>query len=120
MNSDTKGRIAEAVAIAWLRLTGHRILARRWSAHRGSGMGEIDAVIQRGGCVAFVEIKHRRTRDAALWAVQPRQRRRIERAAGAFLALHPELARLEIRFDAVLLAPGHWPRHHKDAWRFGS
>ena len=46
-----------------------------------------------------------------------RQRRRIARAAQAFLQRRPDLRHLQPRFDALLLARGHWPRHVIDAWR---
>ena len=35
----------------------------------------------------------------------------IAAAAGAWLAAHPEDAESNIRFDAVLVAPGKIPRH---------
>ena len=44
-------------------------------------------------------------------AVLPRQQQRIAAAAGAWLAAHPEDVESDIRFDAVLVAPGSIPRH---------
>jgi putative endonuclease len=49
-------------------------------------------------------------------AVSRRQQRRVRRAAEAYLQLHPELAGLQLRFDAVLLSPRHLPHHIKQAW----
>jgi len=46
-----------------------------------------------------------------------RQRRRIARAAEAFLLSRPDLARLDPRFDLMLVAPRRLPRHWPGAWR---
>ncbi|CAA7621318.1 YraN family protein [Magnetospirillum sp. SS-4] len=112
-----RGRMAEFLAAAWLRLKFYRILARGVSGGRGSGAGEIDIVARRGRIIAFVEVKSRHTLAEAADSLGPAQRRRIERAAGAFLARRPHLAGLHVRFDAVLVAPGRLPRHIPDAWR---
>ncbi|CAK0745128.1 putative endonuclease [uncultured Gammaproteobacteria bacterium] len=108
-----RGLYAEALARFALRLKGYGIIASRCR----TPAGEIDIVARRGGVLAVVEVKARPTLDAARAALSERQRQRLTRAAGVFLALHPELAGLTIRFDVVLVVPGHWPRHIEDAWR---
>ncbi len=90
-----------------LRLTGWRILARRYRAP----VGEIDLIARRGGVIAFVEVKRRDDRHTALEAVTPAQQRRIARAAAAFLASPAAPAGLAPRFDIVLVRPGRWPEH---------
>ena len=45
---------------------------------------------------------------------------RLEHAAAAFVARHPALTGLPVRFDVMLVTPGRWPRHLADAWREGS
>ena len=40
-------------------------------------------------------------------------------AAEVFLALHPELAEMDGRFDVMLVTPGQPLRHIEDAWRPG-
>lgn len=107
------GHGAEARALWWLRLKGYRTVARRFRC----AAGEIDLIVRRGRALAFVEVKARADAAAAAEAVSPRQRQRILRAAEVFLQRRPELAELEQRFDAVLIAPGHRPRHLPDAWR---
>ena len=77
----------------------------------------MDIVARLGETVAFVEVKARDGRAAALEAVTPRQRRRIELGAQSFLAVHPELAALDLRFDVMTVAPGRLPDHLADAWR---
>ena len=107
------GRLAELAAAWLLRLKGFRILARRYA----TPVGEIDLVAARGSLVVFVEVKRRALRDVAVAATAPRQRRRIERAAAAFLQRHPALRAAQCRFDVVAVAPARWPLHVADAWR---
>ena len=108
-----RGRRAETLAAWWLRLKGYRILARDFRAPGG----EIDLIARRGSVLALVEVKARPSLVEAQEAVQPRQRRRIARAAEIFLQRHPALAGLDLRFDVVLLAPRTRPHHLADAWR---
>ena len=111
--AERRGRGAEAAAAWLLRLKGYRILARDLR----TPVGEIDLIARRGRVLALIEVKTRATRDQAAAAISPRQRQRIARAGEAFLARRPDLAALDLRFDALLLAPGRWPLHVVDAWR---
>jgi len=54
---------------------------------------------------------------SAAESVLPRQRRRIGRAASAFLMTRPDLAVLTLRFDVMLVVPRRPPRHLAAAWR---
>jgi putative endonuclease len=101
------GLSAEARAAAYLIAKGYRILAKRFRTR----YGEIDLVVRRRNLVVFVEVKARASLDDAAYAVTPRQQRRIIDAAQAWLMAHPEHAELELRFDAVLVAPRRLPRH---------
>ncbi|WP_200342248.1 YraN family protein [Rhodovibrio sodomensis] len=111
--AERRGRGAEAAAAWLLRLKGYRILARDLR----TPVGEVDLIVRRGQVLALVEVKTRATRDQAAAAISPHQRRRIARAGEAFLARRPDLAGLDVRFDALLLAPGRWPHHVVGAWR---
>lgn len=107
------GRLGEMLCAGVLIAKGYRVLARR----RRTAAGEIDIIARRHGVLAFVEVKARRDAGHAVAAVGPRQRRRIERAAGAFVGRRPELAGLDWRFDVMVVTPWGWPRHLRDAWR---
>lgn len=113
----TRGRLAEMAAALWLRLKGYSILARHVTTGRGTGAGEIDIIARRGNLLAFIEVKARPDFAQAAQAIGPQQRRRIARAAEAFLARRPELAHCAMRFDAVLVSPWRPLRHISDAWR---
>jgi putative endonuclease len=71
---------------------------------------------RRGRVLAIIEVKSRNEIDAAAAALSPRQRRRIARAAEAFLLSRPDLAPLDPRFDLMLVAPLRLPRHWPGAW----
>lgn len=112
-----RGKLAESLAVIWLCLKLYRILARGVAGGRGSGAGEIDIVAKRGNILVFVEVKSRASLAEAAESLGPNQRRRIQRAAAAFMARRADLSHCSIRFDAILLAPNRLPRHIPDAWR---
>ncbi|MET0969281.1 MAG: YraN family protein [Tardiphaga sp.] len=101
------GLSAESRAAALLLAKGYRILARRFRTPHG----EIDIVARRRNLIAFVEVKARALLDDAAYAVTPRQQARISNAAQGWLMAHPEHAEFDLRFDVVLIAPRHLPRH---------
>jgi putative endonuclease len=101
------GISAGGLAAAFLVAKGFRILARRWK----SPVGEIDIVARRWHLLVFVEVKARQHQDDAAWSITERQRRRIIAAAEAWLAANPDDRIRDIRFDALLVAPGRIPRH---------
>ena len=105
------GLSAETRAAAFLMAKGYRVLNRRFR----TPYGEIDIVARRRSLLAFIEVKARATLDEAAYAVTPRQQARIINAAQAWLQVqlteHPDYADFELRFDAMLIAPRHLPRH---------
>jgi len=101
------GLSAESRAAALLIAKGFRILARRFK----SSVGEIDIVARRRQLLVFVEVKARADLDEAAWSVTPRQQQRIAAAAEAWLAVNGSDGFRDIRFDAILVAPGKLPRH---------
>jgi putative endonuclease len=111
--AEAGGRRAEALAVLWLRLKGYRILDRRLK----TPVGELDLVARRGKVICFVEVKARTTMDAALEALGPKQRHRIERAAAWWCTHRQQDPTISLRFDLIAVAPGHRPIHVVDAWR---
>ena len=108
-----RGTFAEFLCRWHLRLRGWRIVASDWRCPSG----EIDILARRGGVLAIIEVKSRRDLASAAASMLPRQRRRIARAASAFLLGRPDLAELAPRFDVMLVLPLRPPRHLRDAWR---
>ena len=101
------GLSAESRASAFLMAKGFRIVARRWRCPAG----EIDIVAKRGNLLIFVEVKAREKLDDAAYSVTERQQRRIAAAAAGWLAVNPDDAMRDMRFDVILVAPRAWPRH---------
>lgn len=108
-----RGRFGESLCRWHLRLRGWRIVAVDWRCPSG----EIDILARRFGVLAVIEVKSRGDLARAAGSLLPRQRRRIARAAAAFLTTRPDLADLALRFDVMLVTPRRLPRHLADAWR---
>ena len=113
LGTERFGRRAEQLAAFWLRLKGYRVLGRRIR----NRYGEIDLVCQHESCIIFVEVKGRRSTEAALHALVPRQQRRIALAATCYLKERPGLAGFDCRFDLVTIDRLGLPRHVIDVWR---
>jgi putative endonuclease len=93
------GAEGEARAARLLEAGGYRILARNARIERI----EIDLVAERGGTIAFVEVKTRRSRrhGAPEEAVDGRKRRRLVLGAAAWLRETGRPA-ARVRFDVVV------------------
>ena len=95
------GRAAEAAAARHLLSTGWVLLGRNVRV----GRGELDLIVRRGGVLAFVEVKARRTTTfgSPEDAVDPRKRRQVARLAELWLAARPWALRgiSDVRFDVV-------------------
>jgi len=113
--AERRGRASEMIAALVLMAKGYRILARR---HR-TPLGEIDLIAVRGRRLAFVEVKRRSTLAEAQAAIADHQAQRIASAAEQWVWRHPAYRDYEIGLDAILLAPGHWPRHTQNALQPG-
>jgi putative endonuclease len=111
--AERRGRLGEWLCLWYLRLRGWRIVARGWRCPAG----EIDILARRGRVLAVVEVKSRAGIPDAAAIPSPRQRRRIARAAEAFLKGRPDLAGLSLRFDLMQVARFRPPRHQPAAWR---
>lgn len=101
------------MAGVWLALKGYRLLDKRARTPHG----EIDIVAVRGPILAFIEVKARATPQAAVEAVTPPNRLRIERAARLWAGRRAHLADRNWRFDIIAISPGRLPHHLRDAWR---
>ena len=112
--AELRGRRSEFWAALSLVCKFYRVLGWRVKTK----LGEIDLIaVSPNGVLCFIEVKARGLEEAAAGAITGHQRSRIERAAALYLGARPALRTKTVRFDAVLVTPGRWPRHLKDAWR---
>ncbi len=118
MTAADLGRFGEDAAEGFLRAKGMGCLARRFRIRRG----EVDLVMESGELLVFVEVKTRHDSRFGRPAesVSPEKRRRLARAAEAFLAERNAFDR-PCRFDVVEVEPdlsGGWRIVHiADAFR---
>lgn len=108
--AEQQGRRGETLAAWYLRVKGWRVVARRVKTPRG----EIDLVVRRGRTVAFVEVKWRKSANELAFALDHYRLRRVIAAAEAVAPRYLRPGE-DVRIDAILLAPGHWPRHIANA-----
>jgi putative endonuclease len=96
------GAAAEDAALAQLRAAGLALLARNVRYP----FGEIDLVMREGATLVFVEVRCRRGRGfgGAFASVDRGKRRKLARAAQAWLSGHRAHARAPCRFDVVAVA----------------
>lgn len=97
------GADAEDAALAQLSASGLRLLAR----NARYPFGELDLVMLDGGCVVFVEVRRRASErfGGAAMSVDAAKRRKLARAAQAWLSSHRQFAHAACRFDVVAVAP---------------
>lgn len=108
------GRRAETIAGEYLFNSGWAILARNYRA----GPREIDIIAERGGLIAFIEVKAR-TRGEAIYAVTGPKRRHLNQAAARWINENPNPAS-EYRFDAITVCFKRGKavvEHFENAWR---
>jgi putative endonuclease len=96
---------AEARAARWYRLRAYRVLDH----NRWLGGAELDLVVRRGRILAFVEVKSKSGDGFGdpFDMVDAVKIARVRRAAALWLASHPELASLSVRFDVIAVRSGH-------------
>lgn len=112
--AEKRGRTAETIAATYLRMKGYRVIEQRFRSKRG----EIDLIVKRNNLTAFIEVKARKTREEALYALTFTQRRRIEAAAEDWMKASG-FKEGSLRFDIITVAPTGIPSHITDAWRVG-
>lgn len=110
--SYSRGLEAEAEATAYLQQQGCTVIATRYR----NAAGEIDLIATEGNTLLFVEVKARKSIEDGLYAITPRQQKRIARAAEGFLAEHPDYAAYDMRFDALIVPQTGLPNHLKAAF----
>ena len=107
------GCAAEDQACAALVADGWTILGRRLR----TPAGEIDAVAEKAGLLAIIEVKHRPRLTTAALALTDRQQARLVAACDIILAAHPDWGSAGVRFDLLLVDHDGRVRRVADAFR---
>lgn len=110
-----RGKWAEYLCIAILRLKGYRILAHRFRGYDG---GDIDIIAFRNRAVIIIEVKYRHSLSSATESLHPKQIKKLEFLYRCFVSRYPQYAHYSARFDLFVCAPFCWPRHYKNAWDY--
>ena len=100
-----RGDAVEAAALAHLQARGLRLISCNAAARDGEvDLVMLDAHARDGHAVVFVEVRYRASSafGGGLASVDAGKRRRLVRAAQAFLQRHPEHADAPCRFDVVV------------------
>lgn len=94
-----RGDAVEDSALDYLERQGLRLVARNARA-RG---GELDLVMRDGDWLVFVEVRYRAGSGfgGGAASVDHGKRRKLVRAAEAFLVSHPQHADVPCRFDVI-------------------
>lgn len=92
------GELGERIAARWLRRQGWQIVAHRFR----NGRRDLDLVAERGGVVAFVEVKARRGEEFGdpVEAVTWRKQRELTRSAQVWIDRHGAPGQA-YRFDVI-------------------
>ena len=102
----------ERRALLHYKRRGYRLL----DANARAGGYELDLVLRRGRTIVFVEVKERATGafGGAVHAVGLEKRRRVRKAARAWLSHHPEGRGLDVVLEVAAVQDGKVERR-----RFG-
>lgn len=115
------GAKGEDAACRYLSHKDYLILDRNWRCQ----FGEVDIVAMDGDDLVFVEVKTRSGYASGFpeEAVTSEKRRRYEGIALAYLAEHPSIRSVSLRFDvmSITMVGNHRAvlRHHQDAFGRG-
>lgn len=107
-STSSLGASAERKVRRYYRLRGYRVL----EANARGGGNELDIVLRRGRKLVFSEVKARGGDGYGdpLEAIGSEKVRRVHRAAESWLVRHPELAGLDVAFEAVAVRRGRIER----------
>ena len=97
MAGTSKGAAGEILAARFLREKGYTIISSNYRCRQG----EIDIIAQKGGIIAFVEVKTRSKGSmyAPREAVNLAKQRRLIQTASIYLAKYPSAK--QPRFDVI-------------------
>ena len=105
------GLYSEFLARMYLRFHGYRILKSRYVTGKNTNRAEIDIIARRKNTIVFIEVKARKTIDAAWDAITMQQSARLRRAAETYLMQNHWMG--NARFDVIVVCGHkiHWAKN---------
>jgi len=102
LNRQQLGRAAEDAAAAFLVSQGFELLAHNYRRR----LGELDLIARSRELLLIVEVRTRSSSrfGGAAASVDARKRLHLARAAQQLLQQRPELSRLYVRFDVIVVS----------------
>lgn len=115
MNTRAKGAEYESRAAEYLEGRGYAILERNCRC----GPGEIDLIVEKDGCLVFVEVKYRKDArwGGAAFAVDAKKQKRLSQAAVFYCVSRKIPPETPCRFDVVAVT-GDSLTHYENAFDF--
>lgn len=97
------GARGEARAVEYLHAHGYTVIERNFR----NRTGEVDIIAVEGGTIAFCEVKswERMPISGLEQTLNRRKQGRIIRTSLWYLQRHPDLSRLQPRFDVLFVTP---------------
>jgi putative endonuclease len=117
-----RGQTAYATGIAAEESACAALVADGWTIHARrlrTKAGEVDAVAEKAGILAIIEVKSRPTLAQAATALSARQQSRLVGACEIILGEHPDWGANGVRFDILVVNPAGQVRRIADAFRLG-
>ncbi len=105
---EAEQRACQALAADGWEIRGRRVRTKA---------GEIDAIAEKAGLLAFVEVKARPTLAMAAAALGTKEQMRLLKAAEIVMGDHPEWGQAGVRFDVMLVDGQSRVRRVTDAFR---
>lgn len=102
MNTKEIGDFGEQAAVDYLLTKNYKILKRNFRMK----MGEVDIIVQKDGCMVFVEVKTRKNNNFGEPSeyVDFRKQMRIKKAA----ACYTDVINNDVRFDVIEVFYDHF------------
>ncbi|MEI8092890.1 MAG: YraN family protein [Spirochaetales bacterium] len=114
MSTKKDGDLGEDTVALWLSSQGYHIIKRNLRCPEG----EVDIIVYRDACVAFVEVKAWKKFgiESLGLSIHSGKRRNIIRTARFFLRQYPEWKQFRPRFDVAFIAADNSIHHFPDAF----
>ncbi len=109
------GKLAEFIAIIYLRLKFYQIIARRYKTK----LGEIDIIAYKANSLIAIEVKARKNLHKNLnieEILTKKQTLRIRNAISYFLSCNQSYKDCLIRFDLILVDRLFIIKHYQNYW----